>query len=52
MSDDLREGTAWCLSEVDKFMSDFACEAVDFNACGFQQKERSRNLKPGRVGGS
>ena len=50
-SEDQREGPAWCLPEVRKFMDDFNCEAVEFNTCGFQQKERTRWWKPGKIGG-
>ena len=50
-SEDKKDGPAWCLTEVDKFMTDFNCDAVEFNTCGFQQKERVRWWKPGKIGG-
>ena len=45
-SEDQREGPAWCLPEVDKFMGDFDCESV-----GSKQKKRTRWWKPGKIGG-
>lgn len=54
-SEDRREGPAWALPEVEKFMKDFECEEAVFNTCAFQMKERTRWFKPakfaGRLGG-
>ena len=50
-SEDQQEGPAWCLPEAEKFMKDFDGETAEFNTCGFQQKERVRWWKPGKIGG-
>ena len=50
-SKDQQEGPAWCLPEIEKFMKDFDGETAEVNTCGFQQKERVRWWKPGKIGG-